>query len=64
MPLHLKEQLYEIIERLPDDAGWDDVFYAMCVRLAAEQILGSPVALPAVARVALRPGMSRFTEEQ
>ncbi len=62
-PSYLKEQFYELVQRLPEDAGWDEVFYAICVRIAAEHVLGSPVALPAFAQLALRARTSQCAEE-
>lgn len=62
-PSYLKEQFHELIQRLPEDAGWDDVFYAVCVRIAAEHVLGSPVALPAFAQLALRARVPQHAEE-
>jgi hypothetical protein len=32
----IKEQAHRIIDRLPDDATWDDVMYALHVRVAIE----------------------------
>ena len=50
----LKQQMHDLIDRLPATATWDDVFYAVCVRVAAEQVLDGGAALPIFTKVALR----------
>ena len=46
--------MHDLIDRLPANASWDDVFYAVCVRAAAEQVLGGGTSLPIFTKVALR----------
>lgn len=50
----VKQQMHDLIDRLPTNASWDDVFYAVCVRAAAEQVLGGGTSLPIFTKVALR----------
>ena len=49
----VKQQMHDLIDRLPANPSWDDMFYALCVRVAAEHALGGGTALPIFTKVAL-----------